>query len=309
MCKIHCSIEVAKLISCRLVNVQKYVKLHVRMFSLLQQLHLISARRIFPNPWSFIPQTATSPIQLPALPRSMTRASLIAWSTGIFISLAPLVSVAAYHWLWGKVSNSLYRPLYEHMPKPVGDDPKWNRNIEKLWSEDEDITNERSQTAASQHDATLRRLEGLPDEEDEEIVQPTLVSFDVEPSEMQASGNDYSAELRNMNSEQEHSEPVTFRVTFLTVLPPVFASELMSRVITNVILLPVEMVMVKIVAAGFTGGKIVFERPNSRLLGNLLAAHAVEFVVGSVIWAMFSGLASFMRLSGRAEEEALLEDQ
>jgi len=160
---------------------------------------------------------------------------------------------------------------------------------------------------ASQHDQTLRMLEGLPAEEeneDDEIVHATLVSFDVEASEMETTGNTYSAELRNMNAEPE---PTAFRTNFLTTLPPIFSTEIFAKVIGGIALVPFEMIMVRIVAAGFTkraGIKMdVWEMPGSwRWARNILVTHAVDLVVGGAIWMGISGISYFIRV-GETEDE------
>lgn len=292
---------------------QRYVGLHVRLFTLLQQLHLVSAKRWFPSLKSLIPMSKTSPIQIPLLPSFYNALTLQSWINATALSLAPIVSVYIFDKIGIKVSKSLYLPLYNQMPRPISEDPNWARKIEFMWHGYDSkamhpVEPAQEERPASQHDQTLRILEGLPaepePEEEDEIVQATLVSFDVEASEMEATGNAYSAELRNMNAEPE---PTAFRTNFLTTLPPILSAEIFARVMSSIALVPLEMIMVRIVAQGFTRSAgiemNVWEMPGSwRWVKNILATQAIELIIGGFLWIGTSGVSYFIRV-GEIEEE------
>lgn len=233
-----------------------------------------------------------------------------AWINTAAISLTPMVAVYLFDKIATKITKSLYLPLYSQMPKPVSEDPNWARKIELMWhGYDSKAVHlvEPQERPASQHDETLRILEGLPaenEDEDDEMVQATLVSFDVEASEMEATGNAYSAELRNMNAEPE---PTAFRTNFLTTLPPILSTEIFAKVIGGIALVPLEMIMVRIVADGFTKSAgiemNVWEIPRSwEWVTNILATHAMDMVIGGLVWAGTSGVSYFIRV-GEIEEE------
>lgn len=129
--------------------------------------------------------------------------------------------------------------------------------------------------ARAEDPSTLRALEGRPatelqiepqqgrreavfemeqnssDDEDAELAQATLISFDVEATEsMDNSLGTWSAELRSAN-EVRPSKDVKYRVTGLTLLPTILATEGLREVIAGVLVMPLEAVMARIIARAY----------------------------------------------------------
>lgn len=114
---------------------------------------------------------------------------------------------------------------------------------------------------------TLRALEGPPNPglvetssrpaerdsdssaDDGDIAQTTLISFDVTDSRDQEQSLDggqghWSAELRSANDEPLSNEP-RYRVTGLTMLPTIMATEGLREIAAGILVMPIEALMVR----------------------------------------------------------------
>ena len=132
------------------------------------------------------------------------------------------------------------------------------------------------------------------DEEDAEMAHATLISFDVEATEsMDNSRGTWSAELRSAN-ESKQSKEVKYRVTGLTLLPTILATEGLREVIAGVLVMPLEAVMVRIIARAYRGsaGLSVSDLYQLRdpvpAFENLFSAFALQLAVTGVVWAGFT---------------------
>ena len=173
-------------------------------------------------------------------------------------------------------------------------------------------------TVRAEDPPTLRALEGRPatepqnevqpgrteavfeiehdssDEEDGEMAQATLISFDVEATEsMDNSLGSWSAELRSAN-EPRLSQDVKYRVTGLTLLPTIMATEGLREVIAGILVMPLEAVMVRIIArayrqsAGLSTSDIYRLRELVPAFETLFSAFTLQLAVTGVVWAGFS---------------------
>lgn len=158
---------------------------------------------------------------------------------------------------------------------------------------------------------TLRALEGLPalertearqeredssDGEDDELAHATLISFDVEPTEgAESTAGPWSAELRSAN-EPKVSEFVKYRVTGLTMLPAIMATEGLRDIVTGIIVMPFEAIMVRLLAKAYRESAGLGVRDlyavgphiSSSSLGNLASIVGMQVVVTGIIWAGFT---------------------
>ena len=142
------------------------------------------------------------------------------------------------------------------------------------------------------------------DEGDEELQQATLISFDIEASDAapsaaapNASGSgSWSAELRSTN-DMKASEVTSYRVTGLTMLPTILATEGLREVIAGLLVLPLESLMVRTIGrayqksaaldvanlyAPFSFGDMV------PAYGNLFGAFSIQVVVTGAVWAGYT---------------------
>ena len=132
------------------------------------------------------------------------------------------------------------------------------------------------------------------DEEDAEMAHATLISFDVEATEsMDNSLGTWSAELRSAN-EPKQSKDVKYRVTGLTLLPTILATEGLREVIAGVLVMPLEAVMVRIIArayrhsAGLSVADLYQLREHVPTFENLFSAFTMQLAITGVVWAGFT---------------------
>jgi hypothetical protein len=300
--------------------------LNYQMFSIIQQLNMWSSDRLLPSLRSLIPFSAHSPIQLPPLPSSLSAAALFSWATALFFNVAPLGFILVHSAATSTVSSIIYAPIYRLLPRPVNKigglfpvlmdpsdyqersteidyDAPNSENHYPSGIADGESTTPHNSAAPSQHTATLQALEGRPpspnhddssDEDDHEMSQQTLITFDVEATEMtEATMGTWSAELRSAN-EPPLKETV-YQITALTMLPPLLAAEGLSAVLSGFLLLPLEALMVRTVARGYresaglsTGDLFAGALIPWHTWRNIFAVHAVEFAVMGAIWGAFT---------------------
>lgn len=163
-------------------------------------------------------------------------------------------------------------------------------------------------------ESTLRALEGLPaleraetrnrsnegpresDDEDAEIAQAAIISFDVEASEnAEPSLGSWSAELRSAN-EPKPSEGVTYKVTGLTMLPTIMATEGLREAVAGLLVLPLEAVMVRMIGRAFRksaglGVEDMWEiLPSLSSLNfkNILPAIGIQVIFTGIVWGGFT---------------------
>ncbi|KAF8850552.1 hypothetical protein BDZ45DRAFT_731502 [Acephala macrosclerotiorum] len=285
----------------------RYIAFHLRMFATLQQLNLIPTSRLLPSMKSFVLFSSQSPFRLPAHP-PFTRG----WIGSLAWTVAPFFVMIGYENLNMIVSDFVYRPIYKALPRPTGDTMLDGPNSLPPQS-DFDTFNE--PTAANEREITnydeptLRALEGLPalerpeqrqeredssEEEDDELAHATLISFDVEPTEgAESSSGPWSAELRSAN-EPKPSDGVKYRVTGLTMLPAIMATEALRDIVAGFLIMPFEGIMVRVLAktyresAGLGAGDLFGVGPGISTWGNLLSVMGMQMAVTGVIWASFT---------------------
>jgi hypothetical protein len=298
--------------------------LNYQMLAILQQLNMWPSDRLLPSLRSLIPFSAYSPLRLPPLPSSLSAAALLSWVTTLFLNVAPLGLVLAHSAAASTLSSIIYAPIYRSLPRPVNqsdglftgmvdpsDYPERSTEIdydapdsENHYSSgiaDGESTTPHTSTAPSQHTPTLQALEGRhpnrddsSDDDDHEMSQQTLITFDVEATEMtEATMGTWSAELRSAN-EPPPKETI-YRVTALTMLPPLLAAEGLSAVLAGIALLPLEALMVRTVARGYrrsaglgTGDLFAGTVIPLQAMINIFAVHAVELAFTGAIWAAFT---------------------
>jgi hypothetical protein len=132
------------------------------------------------------------------------------------------------------------------------------------------------------------------DEEDGETAHATLISFDVEATEsMDNSLGPWSAELRSAN-EPKPSKEVRYRVTGLTLVPTILATEGLREVVVGVLVMPLEAVMVRVIArayrqsAGLGVSDIYQLGEHVPAFENLFSAFALQLAMTGVVWAGFT---------------------
>ncbi|KAE9362927.1 hypothetical protein N431DRAFT_357093 [Stipitochalara longipes BDJ] len=302
-----------------------FVCTHLRMFAILQQLNLVPASWLLPSFRSFIPFSRASPLQLPPIP-SLGISSLGSFAGSLLWTAAPMLMVLAHSKFKYMVGRIMYRPIYKILPRPSGDSMfsglEMTTPMMEYDTPDQPV-GERSRNR-TEDEPTLRALEGRPaldrtetrirqterehdtsDDEEEELTQATLISFDVEATDVvESSLGTWSAELRSAN-EPKASQVLRYHITGLTMLPPIMATEGLRQIVTGIIVMPLETLMVRVIGRAYRTSAgmemddmFIWGIPS---LGNIVAALAVQLVVTGVIWTGYTAGAQWLAARWRSE--------
>lgn len=165
---------------------------------------------------------------------------------------------------------------------------------------------------------------GASEDEDEDQPPTTLISFDVEATEpADATETSWSAELRSAQ-EPASSTGTKYRITGLTLLPFIMATEAMREVLAGIFVLPIEAVMMRVIGRSYRasaglGVADMYEMswfPNLGVQGyeNVVSVMALQIVVTGVVWAGVVGASAWYAerkraayAAERAEREAAKE--
>lgn len=177
---------------------------------------------------------------------------------------------------------------------------------------------EDEETYRSEDGPTLRALEGhqvppqsppisrprepennapTSDTEEEDQTPTTLISFDVEATEPQenATGS-WSAELR---SAQEPATTVgtKYRITGLTMLPTIMATEGLREIVAGILVMPLEALMVRVIGRAYraSAGLAIGDMYDAngwislrvQTQENLFSVLATQVAVTGVVWVCF----------------------
>jgi hypothetical protein len=283
-----------------------------------------------PSALSFIPFSAHSPLQAPPFPLSPRPSSLAFWSLTAAKSLIPLIIISAHGWIKHIVARNLYQPIYLHLPRPVGESIFAGMPLSPPAEFDTPDRNQED-TANTQDEPTLRALEGLPALETMETTRPneresdsgpeedrepsaTLISLEVDSTEMDTApgpGGSWSAELRAA-SEPKQSNETRYRVTGLTLLPAIMATEGLREVLAGIIVMPIEALLVRVIgrayrwSAGLPATDMYPLTSTVRSLGlrgvgNIVSVLVLQLGVTGVVWIGFT-VASQRMLSKKKDE-------
>jgi hypothetical protein len=140
------------------------------------------------------------------------------------------------------------------------------------------------------------------DEEDAEMVNPTLISFDVDTTESneQPTGV-WSAELRPSfggDGRPPIVEQPVYMVNQLTSLPSVLGADILSYFVTSIACAPFEAVVLRAAARAFARGRglssanmyeiSILDGLSWRNVGNVLGLEIVRLLISGELWAMTS---------------------
>jgi hypothetical protein len=152
------------------------------------------------------------------------------------------------------------------------------------------------------------------DEEDAEMINPTLISFDVDTSESteQPAGS-WSAELRPSfggDSRSALKEEPKYIINSLTSLPSELATDILTNFVCYVLCAPGDAVAIRAVARAFARQQglpatnmyqlAVTDSFSWRAVGNILGLEITRLIVSGEIWALMALLSQWLHVT---EEE------
>ncbi|POS87351.1 hypothetical protein EPUL_002891, partial [Erysiphe pulchra] len=280
-----------------------FFKLQFTLFSTLQQLGLISEPKVFPGLMSLIPFTPSSLIRFKVKSHAsywLRSASLI---RAALQTVVPLLVIRGYEKIQLAFSSIIYRQIYNGLPRPTGTDllsglPLGSPNVDNDTTDHIITSTWNSLPSASwiarSNDSESPSQNVGHDVEDDEMNHAQLISFDVEPTESSdASRGPWSAELRSVN-EPKTSSIARYRVTGLTLLPNILATEGLTDAVCDILVLPFEAFMVRVIGAAYQASTNVKSNNHFEIgfkprgIINLFVTWTWQVTVTGVIWAGFT---------------------
>ncbi|KAI0396132.1 hypothetical protein F5Y17DRAFT_420464 [Xylariaceae sp. FL0594] len=321
-----------------------YIRFHLQLHVVMQRLDLVPGSCWFPSWRFYVPFSAASPFALPPPLGSPAAPTLLQWVGKAALNIAPYAGYCLACYLWEVLGYSVRRQIRKRLPHPYGPLTKLvaaamprlppvrsapesptlgeaDREIRHSQQPEEEmalgVEGEMEQVAMG----TIRRQgtfssrggdDYATDEEDADLVNPPLISFDVDTSESTEPPAGYwSAELRPNNSDDSRSQPKeapSYRVNGLTCLPYLLAEDLATGTLTHLLLTPLDFLVFRGMARRFVSkfgvpAAAVGEGLPLRTLTNLVQVEALKLLVSVGVWMA----TTLISLEFRTTEKGWLE--
>ncbi|KAI8964011.1 hypothetical protein F5Y11DRAFT_317557 [Daldinia sp. FL1419] len=336
----------------------EYIKFHLHLYLTMQRLDLIPASQLLPGPKFFIPFSSSSPLVAPPPPKSFNISSVSSWAGQLVMGLAPYATFYVCGFVWQSVCATLRILIRRRLPRPTTSPPPHSRGSGStstshrravpesptLGAADRDTRtqNPEADTATSLAVDVQSNGETVPvgsirrqstfsnrggedygtDEEDSELVNPTLISFDVDTSEStEPPTGIWSAELRPSlpgDSRQQPKETPRYIVNPLTNLPALLASDILANFITNTLFIPIDTHAFPIIARALARGRgFPDEGMYARgFLGgltwrgvlNIIQLDVLKLLISGEIWAITTVVSQWLHVTEDEWREIRKED-
>lgn len=326
----------------------------------MQRLDMIPASQWLPSPSFFIPFSSSSPFPAPPPLESLDVSGISTWIGKIVVNLAPYATFYVCGRFWQSVCTLLRSRIREHLPRPFSP-PANNRasvppsspqrqaipESPTLGAADQEIRHQTPEADAPTSLAldqpsgetipvgSIRRRgtfssrggeDYATDEEDAEMVNPTLISFDVDTSEStEPPTGVWSAELRpsfSGDARQQPREAPLYIVNPLTSLPSTFAADILADFMTNILLMPLDSHAIPIAARalarrrglpydGMCDGSFLGGLTPRGVL-NIILLDMARLLISGEVWAITTVLSRWLHVTEdefreiRKEEEDII---
>lgn len=345
----------AVLITCRLRVIISHVRFHLQIFVTMQRLDLIPGSRWFPSLNFFVPFSSSSPFIAPPALGSPGAQSLPEWVGKIAASLAPYAGYYLLGFTWDVLSYLIRRQVHRSLPHPhpwpssttnlralvptnaplrpsfsesptLGEADREIRHTQSPEADTDPLATISEDAGESLPSGTIRRRgtfssrggdDYATDEEDPDMVNPTLISFDVDTSESnEPPPGIWSAELRPSNSGDpgtHQKEAPRYVVNTLTRLPSLLAGEILTSSLTHIFLTPFDIHAFRAMATAFA---LKFDLPIghmfdvrlgdglvTRMMMNLFYTEVLKFVISFGTWASITAVSQRYHFTDEEWEE------
>ncbi|KAI3325048.1 hypothetical protein HD806DRAFT_533644 [Xylariaceae sp. AK1471] len=335
-----------------------YIRFHLQIYVAMQRLDLIPGSRWFPSLNFFIPFSSSSPFIAPPPLGSSDARSLSEWAGKVAMSLIPYAGYYLIGCAWDVSSYFIRRQIHKSLPHPW---PSSTTNLRSLLATSTPRRQSIPESPTlGEADREIRHPQGpeidpagplavngdgvgepLPigtirrqgtfssrggedyatDEEDSEVVNPTLISFDVDTSEStEPPTGIWSAELRPSNSgdsRPQQKEAPKYVVNTLTSLPALLAGDILTSSLTHILLTPFDILAFRGMARAFAFkfglplGRM-FEASladglSTRMILNLFQAEVLKFITSCEVWAIITVVAQRFHVTDEEWKEYHLE--
>ncbi|KAI0420137.1 hypothetical protein F5X98DRAFT_36852 [Xylaria grammica] len=315
-----------------------HVRFHLQIYVAMQRLDLIPGSRWFPSLNFFVPFSSSSPFMAPPPLGSPGAQNLSEWAGKVAMSLAPFAGYYLIGCAWDVFSYFIRRQIHKSLPHPaitnlralvptsiprrssfpesptLGDADREIRHVPGPEADGDSLAMNGEGVGEPLPVGTIRRQgtfssrggDGYAtDEEEPEMANPTLISFDVDMSDStEPPVGGWSAELRPSNSgdsTNQEKEAPKYKVTTLTSLPSLLAGDIVTSSLTHALLTPFDILAFRSMARAFS---LKFGLPMgdmfevnladglvARMMFNLCQAEVLKFVICFGTWAMITSVA------------------
>ncbi|OTB07827.1 hypothetical protein M426DRAFT_8425 [Hypoxylon sp. CI-4A] len=340
-------------------GILEYTRFHLHLFLTMQRLDLIPASQWLPGPRFFIPFSSSSPFSTPPLPESLDARSLLGWAGKLVVNLAPYATFYVCGFAWQSACGILRSFIRKRLPRPtplnisgantrlvpihVDTQRQTVPESPTLGAADQEI---RQQTLEADAPTPLAvdqpSGEAIPvgsitrrgtfssrggedygtDEEDSEMVNPTLISFDVDTSESpDPPAGVWSAELRPSFAGDPHQslrDTPIYIINPLTSLPSILAADVLANFITNLFFIPVDSHAFPVIARALALRRgLPFDGINDgsflggltwRGVVNIMQLDLVKLLISGEVWALTTVLSQWLHVTEEEWKEIRKED-
>ncbi|CAJ2508080.1 Uu.00g092660.m01.CDS01 [Anthostomella pinea] len=348
------SIQVVKDSSCVRAALA-YIRFHLQIYVAMQRLDLIPASQWVPSLGFFVPFSPSSPFAaLPPL-ESLNTSNIAAWIGKIAVNLAPWTAFYLAARSWEFINPPIRRQVLKYLPHPSPDplaalsnfvantarrqpfpesptlgaadreirhthDPEPDSDVPAAMAPDGQAAGDAIPVGAIRRQGTFSSRGGeeyATDEEDSEMVNPTLISFDVdttESTELPPPGAGvWSAELRPSFSGDARPQPKDaprYIVNSLTSLPSLLGGQVITNSIVRILLSPLDMLTLRAVARAFARKRglpcgdmftvNLLDSLSPRVGLNLVLIESLRFLASCEIWVALTVVSQWLHVT---EEE------
>ncbi|OIW29927.1 hypothetical protein CONLIGDRAFT_632023 [Coniochaeta ligniaria NRRL 30616] len=95
-----------------------WIRLHLNVFAVLQQLEILPASSLLPDLKFFIPYSSSSPIPAPSPPASFTGGEILKWVGNLALNAAPLLAICVCDRVFADIRGELWQYLCFCLPAP-----------------------------------------------------------------------------------------------------------------------------------------------------------------------------------------------
>ncbi|KAF4331862.1 hypothetical protein FBEOM_14361 [Fusarium beomiforme] len=326
-------------------EVWSYVRVHLELYIALQRLGLASSANWLPPLSFFVPFTQDSPIPAPLPLKGLSLPSILQWIGGLCISSTPFLIWVMSQRLMRDWRPQIWAKIFRRLPNtgpPPGMTNSWvpaersrdRSEHRRTRSTVDDVSPIRPIDGQMPSDTGLVEAVRRPstfsargddyatDEEDNEGVSATLISFDVEATAetSEAPPGLWSAELRpSLDARGTPMSTTTYCDTMLTQLPPLIASHIFADAVLRLAIAPWEATALRLIARSFLQRLSLptheiceinlFRQLNLTFAINFLATQVLHLALCGEIWAAFTTVATVFHSTPDEWREAEAEEQ
>jgi hypothetical protein len=341
-------------------SILAYLRFHLHLFLTMQRLNLIPSSQWLPGISFFIPFSETSPFSAPPPLTSFSAGNITEWLGKLAVNVAPYVAFylcgrvwnAVHMWTWPHILRRLPKPSVRSGPllghsltlqaqrtwQPVPESPTLgaaDREIRHTSNPDADIPTLMALDGQPPPDAipveAIRRQSTFSsrggeeygtDEEDADMVNPTLISFDVDTSDSnEPPPGVWSAELRPSTGGDGRAhirEDPIYIVNPLTKLPSILGADILTNFLAYHACAPFDALVIRAVGRAFAQKKglpfhhmfevDLFSSISLRSVSHIVGIEMLRLLISGEVWAVITVISQWLHVTDEEWEDIHKEE-